>query len=217
MAPAAAAEHQPLASRGCICLARGAVDGTFMTDHDQYFNYLAQRSRLGAIYRKHFLYPRLVRRLRGRMLDVGCGIGDMLAFRPDSVGVDINERTVEFCRKRGLTAHRMEPDRLPFDDENFDSVLMDNVLEHITEPGPVLGEIRRVLRPGGRLLVGVPGRCGWDSDSDHKVFYDETALGQRLAASNFTKRELFHTPLVRSRVLDRHVRQYCIYGAFDRE
>ena len=109
-----------------------------MADQDQYFDYLMQRSRLGSLYRRHVLYPRLVRRLRGRMLDVGCGIGDMLAFRPDSVGVDINQRTVEYCRQRGLTAHRMDVDRLPFDDGTFDSVLLDNVLEHIAEPAALL-------------------------------------------------------------------------------
>lgn len=187
-----------------------------MTDHDQYFEYLKQRSRLGGVYRRHLLYPRLARRLRGRMLDVGCGIGDMLAFRADSVGVDVNERTVEFCRQRGLPAQRMSPDELPFGDAAFDSVLMDNVLEHIAEPGPILAEARRVLRPGGRLLVGVPGVRGWESDPDHKVFYDEDALERRLADSRFVRREFFHTPLFRSEWLGRRVRQYCIYGVFDR-
>lgn len=186
-----------------------------MTDHEQYFDYLRGRSRLGAFYRGHLLYPRLVRRIHGRLLDVGCGIGDMLAFRHDSVGVDVNDRTVAFCKSRGLDARVMAPDHLPFENATFDSVLMDNVLEHIEAPDPVLQESRRVLRAGGRLLVGVPGVRGWDSDPDHKVRYDAltlVAVGER---NGFRHVETFHTPLWRSAWLDRRVRQYCIYAAFD--
>jgi SAM-dependent methyltransferase len=185
-------------------------------EHDQYFEYLMRRSRLGHVYRRHVLYPRLVKRLRGRMLDVGCGIGDMLAFRPHSVGVDINERTVAYCRERGHDAHVMQPDRLPFDAASFDSVLLDNVLEHIAQPAPLLAEVHRVLAAGGRLLVGVPGVRGWHSDPDHKVFYDQATLVERLHSAGFMLAELFHTPLFRSAWLSGRVRQYCIYGAFDR-
>jgi rhamnosyltransferase len=190
--------------------------GRPMTDHDEYFDYLRGRSRLGAVYRRQILYPRLARRIRGRLLDVGCGIGDMLAFRRNSVGVDINERTVEFCVGRGLDARSMKPDELPFEDASFESVLMDNVLEHIEDPAPLLADSLRVLESGGRLLVGVPGTRGWDSDPDHKVRYDERSLVLVIERNGFRHAETFHTPLWRSDWLDRHVRQYCIYAAFDK-
>lgn len=187
-----------------------------MTDQDRYFEYLQGRTRVGAFYRRCVLYPRLSRRLSGRLLDVGCGIGDMLAFYSNSVGVDINVRTVEFCRRRGFEAYLMEPDRLPFDDQSFDSILMDNVLEHIADPVPILTELRRLLPPGGRLLIGVPGLRGWDCDPDHKVRYDERSLVAYGESNGFRHQETFHTPLWRSAWLDRHVRQYCIYAAFNR-
>ena len=186
-----------------------------MTDAQTYFEYLRGRSRLGELYRKYVLYPRLVRRLHGRLLDIGCGIGDMLAFRRDSVGVDVNERTVEFCLERGLDARLMHSDILPFEAQSFDSVLMDNVLEHIEKPTRLLGEIARVLRPHGRLLAGVPGAHGWDSDPDHKVRYDERNLVDVIGRSGFRLAEIFHTPLWRSSWLDHHMRQYCVYAAFD--
>jgi SAM-dependent methyltransferase len=157
-----------------------------------------------------------VKRLRGRLLDVGCGIGDMLAFRLNSVGVDINEQTVAYCRQRGHEARMMQPDRLPFESASFDSVLLDNVLEHIAEPAPLLAEVRRILPPGGRLLIGVPGVRGWQSDPDHKVLYDETTMMNRLGSAGFAPVEVFHTPLLRSDWMSRRLRQYCIYGAFDR-
>jgi SAM-dependent methyltransferase len=187
-----------------------------MADHDAYFDYLKRRSRVGGLYRHYWLYPRLARRLRGRALDVGCGIGDMLLHRPETIGVDVNPRTVEFCRLRGAQANLMQPDDLPFEAGSFDSVLMDNVLEHIALPEPLLREVHRVLRPGGDLLIGVPGHRGWDSDADHKVFYDEASLLACVQPMGFRHAETFHAPLWRSAWFDHHLRQYCVYGLFIR-
>lgn len=200
---------------------RGAPDGHWqvektVVDHDEYFEYLTRRSRVGGVYREYWLYPRLVRRLRGKALDVGCGIGDMLMHREDTVGVDINPHTVAFCNSRGAKAVLMQPDKLPFANGEFDSVLMDNVLEHIADPERLLSEVRRVLRPQGRLLVGVPGVRGWASDADHKIPYDAGALTARMEAAEFKPLESFYTPLWRSAWLDRHLRQYCLYGLFVR-
>ena len=110
----------------------------------------------------------------------------------------------------------MQPDELPFSSGEFDSVLMDNVLEHIPQPERLLSEVHRVLRPDGRLLVGVPGARGWASDPDHKVFYDQDKLSACMAAAAFKTVENFYTPLWRSVWMDRHLRQYCLYGVFSR-
>jgi SAM-dependent methyltransferase len=182
-----------------------------VNQYDQYFEYLKGRSLLGAAYRRLYLYPRLSRHLAGRTLDIGCGLGDFLRSRPGSSGVDVNPRTVEFCRAQGLDARPMEPDVLPFEAASFDSVLLDNVLEHIAAPAPLLAEIRRVLRPRGRLLVGVPGRRGWQSDADHKVYYDEAGLAGTLARAGFEAEAIFHTPLWRSAWLSRRLAQYCVF------
>ena len=187
-----------------------------MTEHNDYFEYLTHRSLLGAVYRSHWLYPRLARRLTGRTLDIGCGIGDMLIHRANTIGVDINPRTVAYCGMRGASAVLMEPDALPFAGGEFDSVLMDNVLEHIPQPQRLLSEVHRVLRPDRRLLVGVPGVRGWASDPDHKVFYDEDKLSACMAAAAFKTVESFYTPLWRSVWMARHLRQYCLYGLFSR-
>jgi SAM-dependent methyltransferase len=180
-----------------------------------YGEYLMRRSWLSGLYRRHFLYPRICIRLRGRTVDVGCGIGDFLQFRPNTVGVDINAHTVAYCKARGLDARLMEPDVLPFEDASFDSALMDNVLEHIAEPTALLRELRRVLRREGRVLIGVPGVLGWDCDSDHKVRYDEASLSATLDACDFALMEVFHAPLWQSEWLSRHLRQYCIFGLYE--
>lgn len=131
-----------------------------MNQNQVYFDYLQQRSFLGKIYRNFWLYPILNRFLKGRALDVGCGIGDMLLFRPNTIGVDVNQHNVSFCLSRGGDAKFMDHNVLPFDDASFDSVLLDNVLEHIQDPAPMLLEIKRVLRTNGVLLIGVPGSLG---------------------------------------------------------
>ena len=184
-----------------------------MSEHDRYFEYLKGRSRAASIYRRWFLYPRLCRHLRGDAVDIGCGVGDMLAFRPRTVGADINPRTVEYCRRRGLKAVLMEPDSLPFDRHSFDSAILDNVLEHIVDPRRLLEDTHRVLKPDGVVLVGVPGERGYAWDSDHKVYYDEPALVRTMQKHGFTHQTGFHVPW-RSSALSSRVRQYCVYALF---
>jgi SAM-dependent methyltransferase len=176
-----------------------------------YFEYLMRRSFLGDLYRRYVLYPRLNLHLKGKVLDVGCGIGDMLSYRKNTVGLDVNPLNVAFCRKRELEAHIMKPDVIPFGDESFDSVLLDNVLEHIERPSLLFKEIRRVLKPDGFLLIGVPGSKGYESDDDHKVFYDEKKLHALAQKNHFNVNHLLYMPLIKSTFLSKQLRQYCIY------
>ncbi|MBK8918470.1 MAG: class I SAM-dependent methyltransferase [Azonexus sp.] len=186
-----------------------------MTEPVDYCEYLKGRSRIGWLYRRYWLYPLLCRHLDGRVLDVGCGIGDFLRFRPDTVGVDVNPATVAWCRGLGLDARIMIPDELPFADAAFRGVVLDNVLEHLESPRALLVDIRRVLQPGGRFLIGVPGKRGFASDPDHKLAYSAESLQSAIEALGFRKCRLFYTPL-RSDWLDRRMRQYCLYGVFER-
>ena len=185
-----------------------------MNDFDGYFSYLSKRSSLGRLYRKYFLYPKLSKRLRGGTLDIGCGIGDFLSFKTHTIGVDINPYTVEYCKTQGLNAHVMQPDQIPFPENTFDSVLLDNVLEHLHSPAKLLFEIKRVLRSDGIVLVGVPGEKGWQSDPDHKVYYDENSLTICLEEAGFNLQRIFYMPIGKSSLLSRIMRQYCIYAVF---
>lgn len=178
-----------------------------------YFGYLRGRRLSGLLYRQLWLYPRLCRRLSGRVLDVGCGIGDFLRFRPGTIGVDVDANAVAWCRGLALDAQLMAPDRLPFADEAFNGVVLDNVLEHLASPPALLGEIRRVLRAEGMLIVGVPGSRGFAVDPDHKIPYNEQALIACLRQSGFDCEQIVHMPFP-SDFLEVRLRQYCLYGFF---
>ncbi len=183
--------------------------------HPDYFESLKRRQRAAVWYRNLWLYPRICGYLTGRVVDVGCGIGDMVRYRRGTVGVDVNPKAVAFCQSQGLAVELMQPDQLPFPDAAFEGAVLDNVLEHLESPVALLAEARRVLMPGGTLVVGVPGRRGFASDSDHKQYYSEAGLVQRIRAAGFILLHVFHQPL-RSDFLDRHFRYYAVYGVFRR-
>jgi len=97
---------------------------------------------------------------RPRILDVGCGTGAnllMLAEYGDAEGVDISEDALAFCRERGLDKVRLGAgEQLPYEDGTFDLVTALDVVEHMDDDLAGLREMRRVLRPGGRVLLFVP-------------------------------------------------------------
>ena len=100
-------------------------------------------------------------------LDVGCGAGRTYAqwAAPGAsryAGVDLSETAVEQARAAGIEAHVVpDADQLPFEDESFDAAICVEVLEHLFAPHEAAAEIRRVLRPGGRLIASVPNAIYW--------------------------------------------------------
>lgn len=70
-------------------------------------------------------------------------------------GIDPSEEMLRLARKRGCRVLRGEGEHLPFADAGFGWVLMVTVLCFVRDPGRVIGEAFRVLRPGGRLILGI--------------------------------------------------------------
>jgi len=97
---------------------------------------------------------------RPRILDVGCGTGAnllMLSQYGDAEGVDVSEDALTFCHERGLEQVKLgAAEALPYDDGTFDLVTALDVVEHLDDDLAGLREMRRVLRPGGRVLLFVP-------------------------------------------------------------
>jgi SAM-dependent methyltransferase len=97
---------------------------------------------------------------RPRILDVGCGTGgnlSLLAQFGDAEGVDVSPDALEFCRERGLENVKLgAAEELPYEHGRFDLVTALDVIEHLDDDVEGLREIRRVLKPDGRLLIFVP-------------------------------------------------------------
>ena len=128
------------------------------------------------------------------LLDFGCGTGAFLEHL-ERFGwvsaVDGDARAVEFCHARGRSEVRLAPpgEPLPFADGTFDLVTTLDVIEHIDDDVATLRELRRVLRPGGRLLVAVPAFMFlWgkqDEVSHHRRRYTATTLRRALGDAGF--------------------------------
>jgi SAM-dependent methyltransferase len=191
------------------------------TSFEQYFDYLTRISLRGRVYKRLVSSPILFWCARGfgpRLAEVGSGTGAGVlgAFPARVVGFEINPLAVEYSRTNGLRAALIERGGpLPTADASFDACILDNVLEHISDPLSVLEECWRVTSPAGGLVIAVPGIRGFRSDADHKVFYGEDVL-QRLHPK-WELRKLFSIPaLLRSQTLSRRVRQYCLVGVYRR-
>lgn len=115
-------------------------------------------------YGRHVL-EKCVRRLDiARCVDLGCGSGDDLAvikkYNPgaECFGVDFGNWNEQALTQKGIkvVSLNIEKDRLPFDDESMDFVVLNQVLEHTKEIHWINHEIFRCLRIDGHLYLGVP-------------------------------------------------------------
>ena len=119
-------------------------------------------SRRSAATHAAFLLPHLKPGMR--LLDAGCGGGSITvglaeAVSPgEALGIDVDARQLELAaalaRERGLSNARFESASiydLPYPDDSFDAAFCHAVFMHLSDPLRALGQLRRVLRPGGIL------------------------------------------------------------------
>lgn len=114
-----------------------------------------------------------------RILDVGCGSMPYRSLfpQPDYQGCDIVPATSDVAS--------CPADDLSFPDETFDAVLAFQVLEHVPEPWRVMGEIARVLKPGGRALVTVPFLFPFHASPQDYFRYTHQGVAELAAKSGF--------------------------------
>lgn len=102
-----------------------------------------------------------------RVLDLGCGSGygamRLAKIASEVHGVDVAEDAISYAKDRfkskNLYFHRIDPsEQLPFADASFDVVLSFQVIEHVSDEDGYLREARRLLKPGGTLVVITPDR-----------------------------------------------------------
>ena len=141
-----------------------------------------------------------------RVLDLGCGAGRFVKALAeagaDPVGIELAEAALDRARRNAPGAHLrlVEPDgSLPLEHGSVDLVWCSEVLEHVADTEHLLLEARRVLKPGGGLLITVPyhGRlkaaliallrfdAHFDPLGQHLRFYTRSSLRATLERSRF--------------------------------
>jgi SAM-dependent methyltransferase len=99
----------------------------------------------------------------GPVLDVGCGSSHIIGALPSgSVAVDVLANKLRFDRRFGAPRVRASGFELPFADESFPCVLSSQVIEHVPMVPSMIDELCRVLKPGGRLVLGTPDYDRWE-------------------------------------------------------
>jgi 2-polyprenyl-3-methyl-5-hydroxy-6-metoxy-1,4-benzoquinol methylase len=100
-----------------------------------------------------------------RLLDVGCSSGAFLLTARklglETAGVEPSADAAETARRAGLNVFTGFLQAARFPDASFDAATLIEVIEHLRDPRSLLAECRRVLRPGGILLVTTPNAGSW--------------------------------------------------------
>lgn len=97
-----------------------------------------------------------------RIVDLGCGEGitlEKLVRRfpsRDVAGLDLLDENVAICRRHDLPARKADAGQIDLPDASVDAVLFMEVIEHLHDAAGPLREIRRVLAPGGKLIIVFP-------------------------------------------------------------
>lgn len=121
----------------------------------------------------------------GVVLDVGCGTKPYIDVFSYSkyIGLEIDsERNI----KNGIADFYYDGHSFPFESAFFDSIICNQVLEHVFQPTDFLKEIHRVLKPGGKLLLSIP--FVWDEHEQPWDFARYSSFGIKflLESNGFT-------------------------------
>ena len=115
----------------------------------------------------------LAARPGGRLLDVGCGSGDWLMFMRglgwQVSGNDFDANAVKTAQGRGLDVECASLEQQKHASGTFDAVTLSHVIEHVPDPVRTLAECRRILKPGGKLVLFTPNA----SSLSHRVFKND--------------------------------------------
>lgn len=95
-----------------------------------------------------------------RMLDIGCGDGASLLMMQAkgavAYGTELDHNVVTPAKKLGLTIHIGDIDTAPYPDQSFDVITLSQLLEHVADPIAFLQQVKRKLKPGGKLVITTP-------------------------------------------------------------
>lgn len=144
-----------------VCLKKDVKSVTFRV-----INFLFSRITRVIREQRRINYMYLVDVRPGKLLEVGCGSGQFLDRMRRAgwkvEGVEIDSHAAEYARKKyGVPVHVGSLESVQYPDNTFDAVTMNHVIEHVYDPVALLQECRRVLKPGGRMVIVTPNIRGY--------------------------------------------------------
>jgi len=154
---------------------------------------------------RRYLFERIGLTTGQRLLEVGCGTGAVLSSLAGAVcwmhGLDINQDFLHQAQQNTFSTYLVQGDahHLPYASDSFDIANCHFLLLWVFDPGRVLNEMRRVVRPGGWVLAMAEpdygGRIDYPEDLTHLGELQETALRRQGAETRLGRRlsALFHT------------------------
>jgi SAM-dependent methyltransferase len=143
----------------------------------------------------------------GYAYEMGCADGFMLdALRQKGwrvLGSERNDEMLVIARENEIPVFAGEPESLP-QEPTFDLIILFQVLEHLPDPAKTLKTLSGLLKPGGRLVIGVPNHASWQAGVGrekwfhldvprHLFHYTPDALKQALARVELTVVNVNHT------------------------
>ena len=161
---------------------------TYWTVEQEHWWFIGRRKILSDLLNRHLSK-------KGRILDVGCNSGVLVGVLQkegyDAWGTDISAESIRFGTLREVrNLQIVEAEKQPFVDGTFDCVLALDVIEHIDSDREALREFKRLLKPGGLLVVQVPAyMLLWglqDEVAHHKRRYTKKSLLEAAKPQGFT-------------------------------
>lgn len=148
------------------------------------------------------LFQRFVMKKGDKLLDIGCGRGDFSKGFKDLglevLGLDCQESHSEILKNIEVRYTNIENNPFPFNNEMFDVVFSKSVIEHLRNPENFIKESRRILKPGGKIIIMTPDwqsqRCIFYDDYTHVHPYTKLGIEDLLKIYNFkeVKSEIFY-------------------------
>ncbi|MCG9479558.1 MAG: methyltransferase domain-containing protein [Actinomycetia bacterium] len=160
-------------------------------------------------YQSHIITKELLNRdvLEKKIIDLGCGIGVrayLVAKKNKNIeiiGVDASEYAVQYAinnfKLPNLQFVVTDILKLPFDDLTFDNAYMLAVIEHIKDTGALLKEVKRIIKPKGKLFLSVTEK-DYHSDPHHVHVFTKRNLKSIVTANGL-------------KVLDLYVKEHIIF------
>lgn len=167
------------------------------------------------LIRYNLVFPVIKRHvnIEARILDVGCAMGGFLDYLKENgfdqiYGIDPVVAYIEKASTKVNAVRVGSAESIPFDDNYFDVLVMDQVLEHLLEPRKAFKEAKRVLRKDGYLFIGVPDATHyretyffdfyWFLMKEHIQHFDITHLKFLAESEGFELIEFFYnkTPMM---------------------